>query len=814
MSTWRIPSPAHCFGREQVCAEIVRSATTDGSVLLYGGRQSGKTTVLLRIARDLADLRGSIARMVSLDVPVYVDLMKLPAEATPPDFFRVCASLASAACQKQVDGFCPPDLISNRSQPGLDAFEQDICKVIAACGQTQVRLVFLIDESKRILGERFPREFRDNLFYLLYGSQSLAGACCFVFSGAQELDAFLEEGTSPIGTRAARLWMENFSSVVPVEEMMRLQLPPGALETARRRAALIYDATGGHAGLSAALCTQFTEEVSNEDKHLVELMERYQTRHASLFQVFQGKLSREALAIHNLFFTEHAIAVDNIPRELNRLGLNTFRSEAAARELSYTGIVRHSGLVLEAANRLYFGWALRMVPSKSVVRPGPSFVDLPRPLWQPRQILSAMRPDGWSGLYVVGCFDHRITFYAQQTRALTLLRALIEDKDLRPGETLGIIGGGAAGATAAVAAAQLGHPVTLFEQASELIHLQAVSKTRLLHPHIYDYPRHGSTNPQAGLPLLDWSANIAEQVAMRLRTEVEDFARMHPHLEIKKKSRIQKIEPLQSHAGGKRLRLIGNEGEIVDEFHVALIAVGFGIEESPFPAVRTPSYWSGDPLDGPLPDGTKVLVSGYGDGGLTDLARATLREFRHDRAVEQLSADPAILELAKEMDRIDETARTARAQGREPHNLFHSYGKLAVPETIVKKIVTMARSETRVTFNYEHPSVFSLDSATINRLLAFLILKARLAKPKLGRVLDVVPSPKDPRLSQVQFSTSEKDDFEIVILRYGPPKNYFEKVFLGQPDLIKACQTLGGKLAELEITGTLEPSTHAFYVKH
>ena len=78
------------------------------------------------------------------------------------------------------------------------------------------------------------------------------------------------------------------------------------------------------------------------------------------------------------------------------------------------------------------------------------------------RVLTAMKPDRWYGLYVLGCYDRTKTVYVQQCRALTLVHALFEAGELRPGGSLGIIGGGAAGVTAAAAAATKGARVILF----------------------------------------------------------------------------------------------------------------------------------------------------------------------------------------------------------------------------------------------------------------------------------------------------------------------------------------------------------------
>jgi len=59
---------------------------------LYGGREAGKTSLLLKIEEDMSKLSGHICILADLNVPIYVDLMRLPYDAGPEDFFRMLAS--------------------------------------------------------------------------------------------------------------------------------------------------------------------------------------------------------------------------------------------------------------------------------------------------------------------------------------------------------------------------------------------------------------------------------------------------------------------------------------------------------------------------------------------------------------------------------------------------------------------------------------------------------------------------------------------------------------------------------------------------
>ncbi|MDZ3825625.1 hypothetical protein [Pseudomonas monsensis] len=73
-------------GREDLIKEILISVKKHGAVLLFGGRQSGKTTLLRKLAEIVGSKKANINALSDLDVPVFVDLMRLPVDATPADF--------------------------------------------------------------------------------------------------------------------------------------------------------------------------------------------------------------------------------------------------------------------------------------------------------------------------------------------------------------------------------------------------------------------------------------------------------------------------------------------------------------------------------------------------------------------------------------------------------------------------------------------------------------------------------------------------------------------------------------------------------
>src|ERR1043166_1664313 len=94
-----------CFGRDELCTSILQSALQSGAVLVFGGRQAGKTTILRKIEDSFNEDRCSSDDLRQLVIPVYADLMTLPYDAAPRDFFRLLSTLALQACSRRIEGF-------------------------------------------------------------------------------------------------------------------------------------------------------------------------------------------------------------------------------------------------------------------------------------------------------------------------------------------------------------------------------------------------------------------------------------------------------------------------------------------------------------------------------------------------------------------------------------------------------------------------------------------------------------------------------------------------------------------------------------
>lgn len=245
----------------------------------------------------------------------------------------------------------------------------------------------------------------------------------------------------------------------------------------------------------------------------------------------------------------------------------------------------------------------------------------------PKDLIGAATIPGQDGLYFLGPYTSRITFFSQQVRALRLARALHELGYLKAAQGIGVVGAGAAGATMAVALALLGHKVTLFDKSDQILHLQSGS-TRLLHPHIYEWPGFGSLDERAGLPILDWSAGAGSTVVPALRTAFNTLRAGLPDLHFNRGFALTKLERLD---GEWALTFEKDAKPAQRSLDHVFLAMGFG-EERHCGEVKPEDYWKPGAVGTNTTEavkGTTYVVSGSGDGALTVILGLLIQDFEH-----------------------------------------------------------------------------------------------------------------------------------------------------------------------------------------
>lgn len=306
-------------------------------------------------------------------------------------------------------------------------------------------------------------------------------------------------------------------------------------------------------------------------------------------------------------------------------------------------------------------------------------------------------PD-YRGVYFLGCFAKRVTFFAQQSRALNLVDGLISKGTITERSRIAIIGGGAAGMTAAAAIAvgMSGKAsIHLYESKEHLVHLQEQSQ-RLLHPHLYDWPFGDWENDDAGLPLLNWKAGEAKAVAESVFQQFCDVEKAYPQLILRLN---RPVADLESNGHGEHFVRVLGEARFRGPYDVLILAVGFGYEREISSA--NPSYWRDPGLFGTLtvPDIRKdIFISGNGDGGLVDFMLAAFNVPNHVVLCMRILKRADLEEVKERLRQIEERAW----QAAEPVNLRLEYERLIrpiLPEDFLSEVETWLRPNVRITFH-------------------------------------------------------------------------------------------------------------------
>ena len=342
------PSAAFCFGRDGLCREVVNAALENGAALLFGGRQAGKTTILLRIQESW---RPSAEKLSAspLIVPILVNLMKLPPEDGVHGIYKMMIVEAINACRAIVsETICMEQAATVGSQLTLDHLIRHLGLLIKAIQRSDVYILFLFDETKRILGKSYSRGVQDNLFSLLWGEHELAGRVAIIFAGAQELFEFSVDETSPIGSRAAVQILENLPPEAIREMAARVVKEAEQTQTACANDTFLL--TGGQPGLSLRVLARCLDmrALSEIDKE-----QFLRKRTISLFQVWVSGLSPEARTLQEKLVGGRTFPTEEAGHILHDAGFDRYMAERACDELVFTGIARRTQDGLALANKLY-----------------------------------------------------------------------------------------------------------------------------------------------------------------------------------------------------------------------------------------------------------------------------------------------------------------------------------------------------------------------------------------------------------------------------------------------------------------------------
>jgi hypothetical protein len=310
---------------------------------------------------------------------------------------------------------------------------------------------------------------------------------------------------------------------------------------------------------------------------------------------------------------------------------------------------------------------------------------------------------------------------SQQVRALNVVDALLVQGVVKPTGKIAIIGAGVGGITvaAALAVAAPGmKAIDLFERKGELLHLQRGSQ-RFVHPHLYDWPKEGSTNADAGLPLLNWHAGKAADVALTLNDQFDALTRGKVNPKIGRYVDKIKLFP----TGGCRVFVKGAPAESA-VYDAAIISIGFGYEN--FIEGQNLSYWSPSVLAAPIlaaGDRHEIFVSGNGDGGLVDFMMAAFNGLDHGTICQFITNYDGLEDTKRVLLEIEEMAWASSI----PIDILAEYRRSVIPilpNHLLSDVRDRLRQDADLYFHTREQFLFRRNTAILNRFGAFLALSA------------------------------------------------------------------------------------------
>ena len=385
-------------------------------------------------------------------------------------------------------------------------------------------------------------------------------------------------------------------------------------------------------------------------------------------------------------------------------------------------------------------------------------------------------------LYVLGCFARRVTLYSQQVRAMNLVYGLYRTRKLVPGMEIAIVGGGAAGLTAAAAAAYRGARVTLFDEVEGPMELQQNNRQRWIHPYIYDWPYLDESlldqfqTGDASLPLLTWRADYAANVAGEITSQWE---RMRSAYAIETYWSVKNLALDLSH---RRFISLKWDGSRSPDFDLVVLAVGFGLEPK---GHGQDSYWTEDDLDGSFrkpPAPPRWLLSGSGDGSLTDLMRLCVHRFRQDEMLNLFVSAQGIEGLKRDLRDLQEKSRSLNEE--QVSIRFEALGLDNELRELVKE--QLRHGGPKVVLVTDNAHLYGPKTSPLNRLVVRILdeMKPRAFEHVVGRTGNVSPRGKHFVVKIRTGGKTTNPHFDRVLIRHGPES----KLKSDFPGIYHACE--------------------------
>ena len=259
------------------------------------------------------------------------------------------------------------------------------------------------------------------------------------------------------------------------------------------------------------------------------------------------------------------------------------------------------------------------------------------------------------------------------------------------------------------------------------------------------------------MPILNWTASASEEVAKSLSKSWQliserflgfvDFRKQVARITIEMKG----TDPLVSW-----------DGSDPKQFSAVILAVGFGLEGTGKPEE---SYWSNDDLESEFGPDENVLVSGYGDGALTDLMRLCVTDFRQDEMIDMLAHQAGMESVIDRLLQIEQ-----QAIGRSDEWLTGEYETIHAP-ALQALLAARRRPERTVSLVGRSPWRYSAKSFPLNRFIVSQLERVPAFTPlKNGPIVSVSEAANSA--NRVQYSVTFADgavrNYDRIVRRHGP----------------------------------------------
>jgi hypothetical protein len=353
------------FGREKMLKRLVGGlcAPTPLSAVIFGGRRSGKTSLLSKLRRVLgADARAAGDRCF---IPCCLDLQRgRPLKGSDDFFLWVLDELGTAWEQRQglehgmlVEEFQTRYRLEMSKGP-MDAFVHAF-RSLDTQGE-RIRLAILIDESEDILAVEWGDDLRPNLRYLLSNSPVVEDVA-LVMAGSTQMYTKVTERDSPLENILDRYCLPTLSH----DATLALAREPNDARLPEEAAEEVWRQTGGHPCMAQYILHELWDEFEGqlqdatvEDvRHVAESFEE-RTRH---FSSWTDTLGQTGHALYRFLVEQDGLVnYGAIRQRFEQLTITELQSALDA--LLYYGLVHCHGRGrrqrYSIAGKMYLDWLL------------------------------------------------------------------------------------------------------------------------------------------------------------------------------------------------------------------------------------------------------------------------------------------------------------------------------------------------------------------------------------------------------------------------------------------------------------------------